>query len=200
MRKIEYQSRNSEDFEWIMRNGQVGHLGIINSEGFPRVVPLNFVLIDRGIYFHGATDGEKYQVFKSNAKVTFSVDIPYSIIPSHWLGNENVSPIPIFYKSVHINGEGKIVDNIKEKASALQMLMEKYQPEGGYKVITSTEASYQQVLQKTAVFRIDPVRIEVKIKFGQNLGLQERQTLIKKLEERNQGTDLKTAEEMRKML
>lgn len=200
MRKGEYELNDPEEFERIIQNGEVGYLGILTPDGFPRVVPVNYVFSQGYLYFHGAPAGEKFSVFKTNPKVSFTVAIPYSIIPSYWLGTENACPITIFYHCVAIRGYGEITDTLEEKAMALQMLMEKYQPEGGYRPISPDEASYQKILEKTAVFRIKPSQTSIKVHFGQNLSAQAKQELIRRLEERDQRMDRKTAEELRKTL
>lgn len=200
MRRADFQISNPEALTWIMSHGKIGHLGIIDAEGYPRIVPLNFVWLDGAVYFHGALDGEKFEIFKTNPKVTFSVDIPYSLIPSYWTSKDYACPASIYYKSAHIRGAGTFVEDIAEKAKALQTMMEKDQPEGGYKPITVDEPLYQGPLKKTAIFKIVPLQVDVKVKFGQNLNPTARQNLIAKLEERNEGMDRETAEEIRKTL
>lgn len=200
MRRADFQNSDQETLNWIMSYGKIGHLGIIDEEDYPRIVPLNFVWMNGAVYFHGALDGEKFEIFKTNPKVTFSVDMPYSLIPSYWTSKDYACPASIFYKSAHIRGEGTFVEDLAEKAKVLQSMMEKDQPEGGYKPITIDEPLYQGPLKKTAVFKIVPFQIDVKVKFGQNLNPTARQNLIAKLEERNEGMDRETAEEIRKTL
>lgn len=200
MRRSDFQISDPETLNWIMTHGKIGHLGIIDTEGYPRIVPLNFVWMDGAVYFHGALDGEKFEIFKSQPKVTFSVDMPYSMMPSYWSAKDYACPASIYFKSAHIRGTGTLVEDVGEKAKALQTMMEKDQPEGGYKPITVDEPLHQGPLKKTAVFKIVPAQIDVKAKFGQNLNATARQNLIAKLEERNDWMDRQTAEEIRKTL
>jgi nitroimidazol reductase NimA-like FMN-containing flavoprotein (pyridoxamine 5'-phosphate oxidase superfamily) len=190
---------NIEEFDAITGASEVGYLGIIDAEGWPRVVPVNFVAVEGVVYFHGAKAGEKYTLFRAGPRVTFSVDVPYSIIPSYWFDDADGCNVSAFYKSVHIRGRGSLVEDVEEKAGALQRMMEKYQPEGGYAPITDV-ALYEKDLRRTAVFRIDPEQISMKVKFGQNLRRKVRERLIAKLEERAEGMDIVTAEEIRKTL
>lgn len=190
-------SGSDADFEQVMREAQVGHLGVIDADGFPRVVPLNFVCVDRRVYFHGARAGEKYVLLKAAPRVTFGACLPYSIIPSYWFDEEDACNVTAFYKSVHVRGVGVIVDEVEEAARALQGLMEKYQPEGGYRPIDVP--LYEKDLRSTAVFRVDPVQVDVKTKFGQNLRPGVREMLMAKLEERAESIDLATAAEIRKL-
>ena len=200
MRRQEFQCQDLAEFDWIAQHGRVGHLGLIDSSGFPRIVPLNFVAFNRHIYFHGALDGEKFEVFRSQPQVTFSIAIPYSTIPSYWIAKDYACPATTYFKSLHIRGQGAIAEDMAEKATALQAFMEKYQPEGGYRPISCNEPMYEKPLQKVAVFRIDSLQIDIKAKFGQNLSPKVRLELIAKLEARNKATDQQTADEIRRTL
>ena len=75
-------------------------------DGYPRVVPINFATIGDRVYFHGACIGEKYDSFDANQKVTFSVDLPYAMIPSYWQDAEQACRANQFFKSALIRGRG----------------------------------------------------------------------------------------------
>jgi len=190
-----------EDTGTVLSSAPIGYLGIVDDSGYPRVAPLNFVWHAGKIYFHGAADGEKFSYFAAGPqKAAFSADIPYSSIPSYWISEKYACPATIFFKSVHIKGMGDVVRDAREKASALQKLMEKYQPEGGHAPIAPDDPLYQKPLAETAVFRIDPEFVAVKSKFAQNRPPEVRRDIIARLEVRNEGMDKKTAEEIRKTL
>ncbi len=200
MRRDEFREDNSDEIERLAHRCEVGYLGITDPEGYPRVVPLNFALKNGCIYFHGALEGEKFDAFLTNPKATFCAAIPYSLIPSYWLAKDYACPATAFFKSLYFRGEGSLVDDPDEKAMALQALMEKLQPEGNFRPIVASDPMYEKPLQKVAIFKIVPNRVDTKFKFGQNMGEATRRRLIAKLEERDQGMDKETADEMRKSL
>jgi len=187
-------------YEMLTRRVTVGHLGIITPDGYPRAVPVNFAAVGEKVYFHGASSGEKYDAFAAGQRVTFSIDLPYSAIPSYWRSEDYACPATQFFKSVLIRGRGAIVNDTTEKATALQTLMEKHQPEGGFERITGDDPLYSKALAEVTVFRIDPDRIDVREKFGDHLSRETRQQLIGKLRERGRKRDLETALEMEKRL
>lgn len=84
-KEFEPQSYKS-DFDFLCNRVDIGHLGLV--DGYPRINPLNFVAVGWDIYFHGSLEGEKYNLFKDNPKATFSVDHPYSFIPSYWISEK----------------------------------------------------------------------------------------------------------------
>jgi nitroimidazol reductase NimA-like FMN-containing flavoprotein (pyridoxamine 5'-phosphate oxidase superfamily) len=184
MRRSEYKSDDPAEYRFITETAEVGHLGFITPDGYPRVVPLNFVADSRVIYFHGATGGEKYEVLKANPKVTFNIDIPYSILPSYWTSKENAGTKTCLFKSVLIRGRCKVVDEDVECIKALNLLMERYQPEGRYKPISADEPIYANLLKTTAVFRIDAEQTDIKIKFPKNKPDEHKKMLIDKVKAR----------------
>lgn len=200
MRKSEYASGDHHDFEFLVTNALVGYLGILTQDGYPRVIPMNFAADGKIIYFHGATFGEKHEALKSGPKVTFSIDIPYSVIPSHWTSKISAGAATMLYKSTLIKGRCRIVDDVDKKVHALQLITNKYQPDGGYRPITADEPTYNPLLKNTAVFRIDADHIDIKVNFRQRKNPDYKKKIIRKLEERSQGPDLATAEILRKLL
>ena len=104
-------------------------------------------------------------------------------------------PATHFYKSVEIRGRCDLVDDLAEKAEALQALMEKYQPEGGHDPIRASDPVYAKALAGVAVFRVSGAWT-AKVKFGQNETAQKRRIMIDKLRERAELRDLETADEI----
>lgn len=200
MRRKELQVTNQFEAIAILELAQVGQLGLTREDGWPRVAPLNFVFHDGRIYFHGAVEGEKYDILKKSPKAAFSVDIPYSLIPSYWFSPSRACPATQLFKSVHIRGIAEMVEDLAEKAVALAMIMKKYQPEGKHDPVDPDSPAYQGHLKKTAAYRIRIEEMVVKEKFGQNLSAAAREELAQKLDTRGLPLDRRTAEEIRKTL
>jgi nitroimidazol reductase NimA-like FMN-containing flavoprotein (pyridoxamine 5'-phosphate oxidase superfamily) len=183
-----------------MDQAQVGYLSFQLENGFPRVVPLDFVVLDDKIYFHGAQHGEKHKIFAADPKVSFCAVVPFSIIPSYWQSQDYACRVSHFYRSALAYGRGSLVDDVAEKAEALQSLMKKYQPEGGFRRIDPANPHYRKPLEEVAIYRIDVERVTTRISVGQALDKKARLRLIDELERRNRGADLATAEAIRKTL
>ena len=200
MRRTEYQIDDLNQWEQIVRTAPVGYLGMITPDGWPRVVPMNFVVDDRTIYFHGAADGEKFEVLKKSPRVTFSIDLAYSVIPSYWISKKNAGGATMYYKSALVKGRCIVVEDINEKVTVLKLLMEKYQNEGGYQELTADSKTYRGLLKATAIFRIDPENIDIKINFRQKKSLDFHRKIIENLTDRGTPLDLKTADEIKKLI
>ncbi|WP_337588355.1 hypothetical protein [Paenibacillus gorillae] len=85
-----------------------------------------------------------------------------------------------------------------EKASALQALMVKLQPEGGHKPILADDPAYRGNVKGVAVVRINVEHMSAKFKFGQNETLEDRAPVLEGLRERGGELDHETIELMRK--
>ena len=197
MRRNEFSNFDIEEYLDLMNIEQVGQLGVVDKNDYPRIIPVNFVLYNENIYFHGAMEGEKYLLLKEDPKVTFSVYQPYSYIPSYFISNI-ACQATIFFKSAHIRGQGSIIDNFDEKIKVVIALMEKHQPEKNYTDIDLSNPKYLHYMETTAIFCIKPEEITVKQKFGQNLGDNVISHLIDYLEERNTAIDKETINEIKK--
>lgn len=197
MRRNELMSTEfEEDFKFITSKVPVGNLGLVDNNGYPRIVPLNFATIDKTIYFHGAKEGEKYELLNQSPKATFSIDMPYAFLPSFFTSEKYACPATHYFKSVHIRGRGIRVDDMDEKASGLQAMMEKYQDEGTYTPISPELSMYKTKIRDVAVFKIIADEITIKIKFGQNETDSFVENLIKHLKKRNQPMDKETIDEI----
>lgn len=196
MRRKEFSDFNQNEYLELMNAEQVGQLGIIDTKGYPRIIPVNFVLYEGKIYFHGALEGEKYELLKENPKVTFSVYQPYSYIPSYFTSNI-ACQATIFFKSAHIRGQGSIVEDFDEKIKVVIALMEKHQPEKMYAEIELSNPKYYHYMKTTGIFKITPIEITVKQKFGQNMNDNVIGHVIHFLEERNTPIDLATIVEIK---
>ncbi|BAF71907.1 pyridoxamine 5'-phosphate oxidase family protein [Sulfurovum sp. NBC37-1] len=174
----------------LLDRAEYGVLGL-SGDGKPYTVPVNFVRIDEALFFHGSRKGRKIEMLTSNAEVSFSVVESASLIPSFFSSTGGLAcPATQFFKSVHIEGQVEIIGNRDEKRNIFVKLMEKFQPEGGYKPFEDTE--YDKVLDATVVLKIVPRRTRAKFKLGQHLPKERFEMIISHLEERGTEIDSET--------
>ena len=184
--KLEIKSK--EKIIEFLNSEQTGRISSIDADGYPQVIPMNFVFLNDVIYMHSHTRGEKLENIKKNEKVGFEVDRNLEFLPSYFSDPKDASLADTLYISVVIKGKGIILDDKGEKTLALNGLMTKYQPEGGYEPIRSE----MDVLDEVAVIKIIPKILRGKYKIGQGLRHEERMELAKKILERNSITAKKT--------
>jgi len=184
--RLEIKSRE-RIIEFLNRE-HVGRICSIDKDGFPQIIPMNFVFLNDAIYMHSHTRGEKLDNIRNNNKVGFEVDRELEFLPSYFTHPTDASQADTLYISVVIKGTGIIVSDRSEKTLALNGLMEKYQPEGGYEKITPD----MRVVDEVAIIKVIPSTMRGKYKIGQHLDKPIRNELAKKILERNSPTATET--------
>jgi len=178
-----------------LSNAEYGTLAVSDGDT-PYSIPVNFVHKGDIIYFHGSLSGRKMKSLKANPKVSFSIVENFSIIASYFSSDEGLAcPATQFFKSIIIDGKVTIVQDKHEKIKALTLLMQKLQPEGGYKAFD--DSLYEKMLNATAVLRIDIKYIRAKFKFGQHLDEKRFNMIISHLENRGTKKDRETIDMMK---
>jgi len=188
--KLEIKSK--EKIIEFLSSQQTGRISSIDENGYPQIIPMNFVFISDVIYMHSHVRGEKLDNIRRNQKVGFEVDKNLEFLPSYFSDPTDASLADTLYISVVIKGNASIVSDKEEKTTALNGLMKKYQPEGGYEPIKPE----MDVLDEVAVIKIVPKSLRGKYKIGQNMDMKSRIDLAKQILERNTPTAKETLDIM----
>jgi nitroimidazol reductase NimA-like FMN-containing flavoprotein (pyridoxamine 5'-phosphate oxidase superfamily) len=196
VRRSELESADGDLFRDLAATCEVGYLSLVTAEGYPRAIALNFAAVGKTIYFHGALEGEKFELIQASPRAGFSIVKPYSFIPSVWSAPRYACPATHFFKSIEIKGICSQVDDPAEKARGLNALMDKHQPEGGFDPIDPGVPVYAKALAGVGVFRVVADSWTGKVKFGQNEPEKLRRIFVEKLRERGGVMDEETAREI----
>jgi len=176
----------------FLNQESTGRIASIDDNGYPQIIPMNFVFLEDVIYMHSHVKGEKIDNIKRNSKVGFEVDKNLEFLPSYFSDPDDASLADTFYISVIIKGEAELVEDNDEKVLALNGLMKKYQPEGKYIPMTKD----MPVLDHAAVIKVVPKEMNGKYKIGQNMNEKDRTDIANKILERNSSTSRETLEIM----
>jgi nitroimidazol reductase NimA-like FMN-containing flavoprotein (pyridoxamine 5'-phosphate oxidase superfamily) len=142
MRELRRKDRaiSEEEAMALLSRAEYGFLSTVSENGKPYGVPLNYCVIEGGIYFHCAIEGRKIDNIKQNKSVSFCAVGNTEILPDQF-GTK--------YESVIVSGDiEEVFDNIKQMA--LEGLLHKYSGdffEKGLEYIASLG-------KKTRVFKI----------------------------------------------
>ncbi|HEX2406739.1 MAG TPA: pyridoxamine 5'-phosphate oxidase family protein [Nitrososphaeraceae archaeon] len=174
IKKLEIQSK--QHIINFLNNQAAGRLATIDINGFPQVIPMNFVYVqakkfrdnsyilkEDSIYMHSYRFGEKIDNIKRNSTTGFETDQHLAFLPSYYFHPYDASQADTLYISVVIKGHSYIIEDKEEKALALNSLMEKYQKEGNYEKLNSKMHSVQEV----TVIKLVPHNMKGKYKIGQ---------------------------------
>lgn len=155
IRQEKLECKDNQRIEQFLSEARMGFLGLTDGE-VPYVVPLNFVMMNEAVYFHGAAHGRKIDLIQANPNCCFTVSEEYGTM---------VSPIPAktdtAYMSVMLLGALEAVTDLKEATAAMQAMLDKYVP--GYynsglsqshvEKYRSSLGSYTQVFRLVASVR-----------------------------------------------
>ena len=184
--------KSKEKIIEFLSSQQPGRISSIDENGYPQIIPMNFVFIDDTVYMHSHIKGEKLDNIRRNQNVGFEVDKSLEFLPSYFSDPTDASLADTLYISVVIKGNASIVLDKKEKTIALNGLMKKYQPEGGYEPIKPE----MDVLDEVVVIKVVPESLKGKYKIGQNMDMKSRIDLAKQILERNSPTAKETLDIM----
>jgi hypothetical protein len=176
--------KSYEKIKEFLNGEHVGRLSSIDTNGFPQIIPMNFVFLNDVVYMHSHVRGEKLDNISKNNKVGFEADRELEFLPSYFEDPNNASLADTLYISVVIKGIASFVSDREEKTLALNGLMEKYQPEGYYEPIKSN----MHVLDAVSVIKVIPQILHGKYKIGQHMNSNDRMDLAKKILEKNSPT------------
>jgi len=188
--KLEIKSK--EKIIEFLSSQQTGRISSIDENGYPQIIPMNFVFINDVVYMHSHIKGEKLDNIRRNQKVGFEVDKSLEFLPSYFSDPTDASLADTLYISVIIKGNASIISDKEEKTIALNGLMKKYQPEGGYEPIKPD----MDVLNEVEVIKIVPESLRGKYKIGQHMDRKSRIDLARQILERNSPTAKETLDIM----
>ena len=182
------QIKSYEKIKEFLHQEHVGRFSTIDENGYPQIIPMNYVFQNDVVYMHSHTKGEKIENFKRNDKTGFEVDRELEFLPSYFEDPKDASLADTLYISIVMKGNTSLVIDREEKTLALNGLMKKYQPEGGYDLIQSD----MRVLDAVAVIKFTPIILKGKYKIGQHIPPSDRLDLAKKILKKNSPTARET--------
>lgn len=178
VKKFEIKSKQKIiDF---LNSQPAGRVASIDTKGYPQVIPMNFVYADGAVYMHSHPFGEKLDNIARNHKVGFEVDQHVCFLPSYYFHPTDASQADTLYISVVIKGTAARVQDNREKAMALNALMEKYQKEGRYEKLDE----HMPAVHEVAVIKVVPNDTRGKYKIGQHWSRPYRLKIAQQMIER----------------
>lgn len=155
MRKADREVFGVENFYNIAVQGDVLIMAFNNGE-YPYILPVNYgcEIIDNELYFyfHGATEGNKYDYIYDNAKVSFEVDCNHELIVKKDKGYCSMS-----YSSIIGKGILQELKDYDEIYHALDILVNHYHKDDDFKFNPAA-------ISRTRTFKLKVIDITGKTK------------------------------------
>lgn len=120
----------------ILKKAPTGILGVLDGDGYPYTVPLNYAYQNGRIYFHCAKTGHKLESLQRHDKVSFCVVAQDEVVPQRFATR---------YQSVIVFGRARVITDDTVRRLALQALVQKYSPEYAREGGREIEADWNNV-------------------------------------------------------
>jgi uncharacterized protein len=114
---------NKSEMESIIRKCQTCCISMVDTEGKPYVIPMNFGYKDDFIYFHGSPKGKKADVLRNNPNVCVMFSTDHQL---RYVNEEVACSWSMRYRSVIAYGKAEFVADLKEKVDCLNIIMSNY--------------------------------------------------------------------------
>jgi nitroimidazol reductase NimA-like FMN-containing flavoprotein (pyridoxamine 5'-phosphate oxidase superfamily) len=121
MRRKDLEIEDRAEIEAIITRATVCRLAMCSGDR-PYVVPLSFGYRDNTLYLHTAMEGKKLEVLEENNRVCFEMDEDQGIEKR----GDHAWEFAVKYRSVVGFGEASFIDDLSEKAAALDIFVEHY--------------------------------------------------------------------------
>ncbi|MDE6370411.1 MAG: pyridoxamine 5'-phosphate oxidase family protein [Duncaniella sp.] len=139
------QQMSHEDSLHLLKTGSHGVLSLIDVDGSPYGLPINYVF-DGGsaIYIHSAIEGHKLDCISGEDRCSFCVVGQDVIVPEEFTS---------YYRSVIVSGRIKMVESQDDVLYGLKLLCERFSP------CIDSHDEITRCLSRVAVLRLDIERV-----------------------------------------
>ena len=186
MRRPEFTMTRTQALAFL-KEAEVLHLAFTRPDGAPVLRTLNAAVTDDWLFFHGAPMGEKAQSF--GRAIVVQAEQTLATIPSYFSDPEKACPATTYFRSVQVHGTLEKITDPHVKAEALQLIMQRYQPEGGHVPIHFDNPLYQNAIRGVLVMGVRTTELTGKAKLGQNKQPLEAQRIMAGLWQRGKIQD-----------
>lgn len=164
---------------------RMGRLVTASADGCPHIGLYPFVPDGDAIELHLVKGDTQVADIRQNAKVVFEVDEILHFVPSYFEHPESGQRADHYYRAVVMEGEAHIAKEPDAVADHLNRLITRYQPERGYREVTSGDPMYASGVVRLVMIRIEPKRVWGKFKMGQQLSPEDRERVAHALRVRD---------------
>lgn len=114
------QALSAQECAAVLHRGTCGVLALSGDDGYPYAVPISYVYDGEKLYFHSAKSGHKLDAIRRNPRASFCVVDKDEIVPEEYTS---------YFRSVIVFGSMRILEDEREKRTAIEKLAVKYAPD-----------------------------------------------------------------------
>jgi len=189
-----YSDLSQKDIDAFVESQEMGRLVTVGEGGAPHIGLYNFVYDGASLELHLVRADEQVADLKARPRCLFEVDEILAVIPSHWVHPEHAGSATAYHRTVILECLGAVAENPAEVLAQQRRLLDKHQPEGGYRPLSVDEPLYRSALAQLAAVRLQVTGIRAKFKLAQNRPVEARRRIIAELRKRGRAGDGRAAD------
>ncbi len=160
-----------------------GKLVATDADGYPRVSVLPFVRAGDAIEVHMVQADPTCAALRAAGRGAFLLDEPLAFTPHHVVSERVAMFATLQFMAVAFRVDAEISLEPRDVAAALERLMARYEAGGTWEAVADGPV-YGPHLRRLAVARLRIVGVDAKFKLAQNRTAEERERLLRFLEDR----------------
>ena len=189
-----YGEVSAEELDRFVAAQELGRLVTVGDDGVPHIGLYPFVTFEDGFDLHLVRADEQVVDLKARPRCVFELDDVLGVIPSYWVHPEYAGAATAYHRTVIFECTGAVVESPAAVAAQQERLLERYQPEGGFRPLAVGDPLYRGALAQLAAVRLTIGRCRVKFKLGQNRTPEARRRVIDELRRRGRPNDRRAAD------
>jgi hypothetical protein len=130
----------------LVQETLLGRLVTVGPEGALHIGLFPFIIGADSFHLHLNKNDEQLADPRSNDRCLFEVDEVLAVVPSHWEHPENAAKGTAYYRAAVFECTAKMSADPEKLAEHLRDIMERYQPEGGYRPIAASDPMYEGMI------------------------------------------------------
>ena len=139
----------NEEIERIIKKCEVCNVAMVDLDGKPYVIPMNFGYNNNCIFLHSSQKGKKIEILNHNNSVCVSFSTDHLL---RWQSKKVACSYSMKYRSVLAYGKVEFVTEQEDKIVALNQIMKQY---------TDKEFKYSDpAVKEVMVFKVNIQKLE----------------------------------------
>lgn len=190
----DYADVPEDEIAGFVQAQELGRLVTVGEDGTPHIGLYPFVVAAGAIDLHLVRADEQVVDLRTRPRCVFEVDEVLAVIPSYWVHAEYAGSATAYHRTVIFECAASVWDEPGAVAAQQVRLLERYQPEGGFRPLATDDPLYARALAQLAAVKLEVTRRRIKFKLGQNRPGATRCRVIEELTRRGRPGDGRAAD------
>ena len=189
-----YADVPADEVARFVSSQELGRLVTVGADGMPHLGLYPFVHDPGAFELHLVRADELVVDLKARPRCVFEVDEVLGVIPSYWVSQDYAGSATAYHRTVIFECRASVIEDPDAVAAQQLRLLARYQPEGGFRPVNSSDPLYRGALAQLAAIRLVIESTRVKFKLAQNRPPEARRRIVEALRARGRPGDDRAAD------